>query len=539
MTDYERLLRTASAVAPFETFEELLTSRDGFRLTTPSALQLAICRVIDGRPLGDTWDDPEVRQAFGNVAPLVPEAGLEELLLLSGIRTGKSLIAAAAAVYATQTCSLEPAPGVKLGMGEVPRVSVVSVSKDLANVVFSHIAGNVLASAYLKTLLLDEPTSDSLLLRHPSGRPMEIKVVAGSRSGSTLIARWSAGVVFDEAPRMLGQDEGVVNLEEMRGAVRFRLLRNARIWYIGSPYAPQGPTYKMREENWGKADAKVLTIKAPANVMNPKLWTPEKVAAYRAQDPEVARTDIDAEYASPEIQLFSETLVKGCTRAEPATLPVEEGCDYVAAMDPATRKNIWTLTIVTRSRGKIRQVGAWQWKPTSSEPLSPKAVMAEVADICRAYRVYKLKSDQWSADAIRDIAIELDLPFVQEDMLGAARTRSWLSLARRMEAGLVELCPDPDVRADLMRVKRRPKGDGGVVIVLPQTQDGRHVDYAPALVSAASEYLEDPMDRPPAPEKRSAFDDSVIEDMEDRAYRAEVTGEDEDDDEFWQEAVDW
>lgn len=513
-----------------------MTSKDGFGLATASPLQLAIFRVIDHRSLGDLWDDAQVRAAFGGVLP--SREVWDEILLLSGIRSGKSLIAAGAAVYSTQTCGFEPAPGVKLGPGEIPRVSVLSTKKDLASVVFNHILGNMQQSPYLSTLLMDDPKGDSVLVRHPNGRPVEIKVVAGSRAGSSLVARWSAGVVFDEAPRMQGQEEGVVNLEDMRAGVRFRLLSGARIWYIGSPWAPSGPTYTMKEENWGNAEAKVLVMKAPAQAMNPLLWTTEKVAAFREADPEIARTDLDAEFASPETNLFTEELLRLCARKEPRQLPYDPTCEYVAAMDPATRRNAWTLTIATRVSGKLRQVGAWEWLPRAGEHLSPKVVLGEIADICRTYAVYKLKSDQWAADAIRDIAAEFDLPYVQEDFHGATRSRAYLSLARRMEAGMVELAPNKEVQADLSRVKRRPQGDGSVKIVLPQTADGRHADHAPTLVAAMSEYMDDPMARPAVAPKPSPWDDEVIEEAEDRLFAAEVRGEDDDDDEWSEEGYD-
>jgi hypothetical protein len=198
---------------PALTLEALLTSRNGFALVTASPLQRAVCRIIDGLPLGELAARDEVRAAIGDVDAL-PKAPPAEVLILSGIRTAKSLSAAATAVRASQTCDMTG-----LGAGETPRVSVVSLTTDLSKVVFDHIVGNVLARPALRALLIGEPTADALVLRHPSGRPVEIKVVAGARAGASLVARWSAGCIFDEAPRMIGSDDGVVNYDDCRAAV--------------------------------------------------------------------------------------------------------------------------------------------------------------------------------------------------------------------------------------------------------------------------------------------------------------------------------
>ncbi len=539
MGHYGNLIRQAQSLVQFGSFKELLCSPDGFRLETPSPLQLALCAVIDGERLGDLWDDPDVRAAFGNCRPKFSRRW-EEILVLSGIRTGKSLIAAAAAVWATQKCGFTPARGLTLGPGEVPRVSVLSVKRDLADVVFNHIVGNMQASPVLSTLILDEPTSDGILVRHPNGRPVEIKVVAGSRAGSSLVARWSAGVVFDEAPRMQGEEDGVVNLDDARKAVRFRLLSEARLWYIGSPWAPSGPTYEMREANWGKPDAKVLVVKAPAPAMNPVYWTKQRVADRRAEDPDLARTEIDAEFASPDATLFQPELVSRCVRQSPEQLPAEEGQTYVAAMDPATRANGWNLTIVTRAEGKIKQVGVWEWKPQPGEPLSPREVLAQIADICAIYKPTVLKSDQWSADTLAEMAQEVGLPFYQEDFHGAEQARRYLGLARRMEAGMVELCPHPMVFRDLVAVRRRAAPGGAVKILLPQTKDGRHTDSVPPLVMAAAEYMDDPIPVVVQPEKTDADREQETEDAEADIIARLARGDDIDDDLWGDESEqDW
>ncbi|MGD0679936.1 MAG: hypothetical protein ABSC94_31520, partial [Polyangiaceae bacterium] len=119
--------------------------------------------------------------AIGDVSTMPPGVRPLELLILSGVRVGKSLLAAALAVRAALTCDLSA-----LRPGEPVRVSVVSLTTDLARVVFEHVTGTLQSKPALRALMDGEPTADTVNLRHPSGHVVEVKVVAGARAGASL-----------------------------------------------------------------------------------------------------------------------------------------------------------------------------------------------------------------------------------------------------------------------------------------------------------------------------------------------------------------
>lgn len=476
-------LDTSAATAPLET---LLTSPRFFGLATATPLQRAICRIVDGVPLGELAAHPHVVGAVGDVARL-PRRAPRLLVLLSGIRGGKSLLAAAGAVRMAMRCDLS-----RLTAGEIPRVSIVSVKLDLADVVKQHLIGNLLSRPALTELLLEEPKSDSVLLRHPSGRPIEVKVVAGSRAGSSLVARWSAGVIFDEAPRMVGAAEGVVNLDDMRAAVAGRLLPGACRWEIGSPWAPFGPVFETTNAHQGKPSAEVVVVRAAAPWLNPVWWTPERVEELRTSDPTAFRTDVEAQFADPEEALVPLATIEASTRAELVEEP-RAGHTYVAAIDPATRGNAWTLVVGTRRDGKRHIVKVRQWVGSPTKPLDPAEVLREVAIELRAYRLDSVETDQWSGDALAAVARQpgIGLSLVVWPATSTENTEMFLDLARRMAAGEVVLPPDAQLRADLQRIRRRVTS-GGVAIVLPQTSDGRHCDYAPAVARVVRRFVDEP-----------------------------------------------
>lgn len=473
--------------------EYKLTDRYGFGLATASPLQLAVCRLVDGLPLGDVASHPDVVQAIGDTSGLGTSRP-REVYLVSGIRTGKSLIAACGAFHMAVTCDVS-----RLRPGEIPRVSVVSLKKDLADVILNHLVGSIKASPLLSRFLVGDPGAEGIVVRHPSGMPVEICVVAGSRAGSSLVARWSAGVVFDEAPRMVGGDEGVVNFDDMRQAVLLRLLPGCQLWAIGSPWTPYGPIYEVVTKGLGQPTEQRVVVKAPAFAMNSFYWTPEKCAEAKAADPDAYKTDVLAEFASPEEAMFSSESLDRCIRKLPLTLPRKPGCTYFAAMDPATRGNGWTLAIATRDGGKTVVVRTAEWVGSRDQPLDPGDVLQEAATICSEYGVTTVHSDQVMGDALVRLARERGLTLFQWTYQQAEKAKKYLAIRTNLDLGLIELPNAPHLRTDMLHIRKKVT-PGGISVVLPMTSDGRHCDWGPTLMLVLSKLLPEPVAATGAPQ---------------------------------------
>jgi hypothetical protein len=234
------------------TTEALLTSPAGFGLTEATPVQRARCRIGDGIVLGELRTDPDVISMVGGASALerLPSEhgdAPDILVDLSSIRSAKTMMAVCRCIRATQIVNVDA-----LKIGEVPRVVLASTKLDRARVSFRMLRALFTERPALRPLLLEE-TAESLMVRHPSGRPIEIACVAGGRAAGGFVGDWSAGLVADEAPRMVGREEGVTNLDDILTAIRGRLLPGAQIQLIGSPWAPSGPIYELVNEHWGKA----------------------------------------------------------------------------------------------------------------------------------------------------------------------------------------------------------------------------------------------------------------------------------------------
>ncbi len=226
----------------------------------------------------------------------------------------------------------------------------MSLRVDSAQAAFNMLVG-VMQKPALRPLLIGQPLADSLMIRHPTGRAMEIAVVAGARAGGSLVSRWSFGVAGDEAPRMQTSADGmVVNWDDSRAAVHGRLLPGAQILEPGSPWAPQGTIYSLCSQHWQHPSEHIVVLHGRGPQLNPAWWTPKRCTDLEKRNPAAYVTDVEAEFSDAETSLFSALVIERQTRESPLDLPYDPGYIYSAAADPATRGNSWTLTIIGRPR---------------------------------------------------------------------------------------------------------------------------------------------------------------------------------------------
>lgn len=464
--------------------EDILCSPRAFGLRTASPLQRAICRASDGESIDDFWKYDEVRAAFGHVKPLVGVSP-ETLCILAAIRCAKSMIAGGKAIQISQNVDLNVP---YISEGDEIRIPIVSVDKDKARAVFSHMIGQILAKPFLRGLLIGEPTAESFWLRHPSGRAIEVCTTPLAKSGATLVARWLPAVIFDEAPLMASVSDAKKNLDEALGAIAGRVLPGGQVLMIGSPWAPFGPVYDLVLEHFGKPSRQCIVVRAPGPAMNPVYWTPKRCERLKATNPVRYRTNVLAEFADMEDGIFASVEIENATRAGPVTRPPVKGHYYVAAMDPAFRGNAWTLVIVectgVGGPGGVSPLYsialARQWVGSKTDPLKANAIMGEIAGICAEYEIDTVVSDQHNVDTIAEFADLHGISITEVRIDGQNRLEMVEKVNSILSDGRLELPPDRQMAADMKSARKRVT-QNGVTLVLPRSGDGRHADYVPAL----------------------------------------------------------
>jgi hypothetical protein len=278
---------------------------------------------------------------------------------------------------------------------------------------------------------------------------------------------------------MHGQEDGIVNLDDARSAVVDRLLPGAQIQYIGSPWAPFGPVFKMVEDHYGKPTEDLVVIRMTGPMGNPKHWTPELCARLERVDNNAFLVGVKNEFVDAAMAMFTITDVKPCAVLD-GDVPPDSLISYVAVIDPATRRNAWTLNILGNYGDRLKVVLARQWEPKPGKPLSPKATLLEVAQLVVPYGLQAVHTDQWSADALNEHAQAAGIVLVDHAVTGPQRVDQCKSIQVRLREKTLELPKDPVFLLDLRRVVQRVTQQG-ISIDFPRSQDGRHCDYAAVL----------------------------------------------------------
>jgi len=460
--------------------------------------QRACCRLLDGVPLGDLWEDPQVRLMCGGVEPA--EGRPDQFVLTKAPRSGGSLLFAAWAINRALYCDLETGDLKRIAETENPPIlPVVSVHVKNARAIVGHVK-QLMSRPNWQEYLIGKATKDEVRIRHlATGTPIAIQVVAGSRSASNLESYWCVSVVFDEVFKLLGEDEAVVNLDDARVAVRGRILPGGQIGYVGSPWAPVGPAYELLERYWQKPCKECLAVKTTGPMFHPKKWSPETIAALQSSDDQRDR-DVAVlamgEFISRTTGLLTEQDIHRCCTHGAADVPPRSGVRYVATIDPALRRNAWTLVVAHREGPKLVADLARQWMPRPGLPLRAGTTLAQVATLVRPYGVRELHSDQWSSETLKELAEPTGLKLVELQLRGVKAQNALWALVNTILNGAAELPEDKWVVTDLTFLRRKV-GQGGPVLFLQATPDGRHADYVPALMMS-NELL--PNVAPPTPQ---------------------------------------
>lgn len=364
--------KPASSAAARITLEELLTLPEFFGLETAVNVQRAKCRLIDGLPLGDLADDPDVIELCGGPPPVV-RTPPTEVLDVSAIRIGKSLFAAALILRMSQRVDLT---GIR--PSDIVRIFVVALKIDGCKAVMQHLLTPMLEKPALRSLLVDDPKEITLStalrglrIRHPSGHVIEVVAVPLDRGGGSGVSVYSAGVIVDEYPRMAGDEDGAVkSVEQFRNAVAGRVLPGGLQLYTGSPWQPYGPAYDNVQTYFGQfgrdeKDILVLRTSAKPFVSVAPAWSPQAVEKLKRNNPLAYKTDFLAEFADGEEAVFPANAIEDAA-SRASTDTGHFGRPAIFADPSALRHDFWAA-----------MVGGWVYPVASVEDLYECELMGE------------------------------------------------------------------------------------------------------------------------------------------------------------------
>lgn len=475
---------------------------------TPSPVQRALIRAADGVPFELPKDD----RLFHFNAERLPSGRPRLVILRTGVRAGKSLIAALALLLSVLTCHFRRLPDPSQGEipdadgligvrpGEFVRAVIVAPKLKLARSPLSHLIGTMQASPALAKLLV-KVNVESITVRRPDGREVMIELVAADTGGAGLRSTWLAGALFDEAD-FHDDEDAAVNLPEQIRAARTRLLPDAQMWIPSSPWTDAGPFHEMFTAAFGKPlENETLAFHSNSRAMNPALSRADEDAE-RKRDPENAAREYDAiPLPAGTARFFPEdAIAKSVASGRTGNLPPLAVLHY-AGVDWGFTKNSSALAIARPEDGKVRLAYSHEKRPERmpdgkpGESLKPREVVKDFATTsmfygCRTMRGDKyldfIRSDERAEfiDSLTDAAHKARVPTFED--FNPSRDEVYNVFAefrRRMQEGLIDLPKDERLLAQLRSTTSRPMPGGSTKIVLPK-QGHAHGDLLMAVVLA-------------------------------------------------------
>jgi hypothetical protein len=320
-----------------------------------------------------------------------------ELWMLLGRRSGKSIIAALLAVYATTCKTYTLAPG------EIGTFMCVAADRKQARVVKRYISGLLRSHPSLEVLIAHE-TKEAITLTN--GTVIEIHTCSfRSLRGYTVVGACVDEVAFWDDEDSANPDHEV--LIALRAAMAS--VPDAQLIALTSVYARRGEVWRTFEKFYGRPSADVLVVNGATTVMNPTISQHLIDSAYE-DDPIAAAAEFGAEFRRDvEVFLPAEALdaVRMVGRFEQ---PYQAAHGYVGFLDPAggTGQDSMTLAIAHHHDGRAVLDVLREVKP----PFSPEAAVGEFAAVLKAFSLTRATSDRyagsWPTEAFRKVGITVE-----------------------------------------------------------------------------------------------------------------------------------
>ena len=338
---------------------------------------------LEGEPLTETeratWDQ------HANLPPRDGK-GFPEAVCLVGRRAGKSTIAATLAVNAAVNADPQ-------GHGGLHVVLAAQTESHARRILFGMAQNIVENTPSLAARLTQQPTRGEMVF--DSARLITVPCVPSALRG------FSAPVIIADELGFFGIEESVEFIRAARPCLA--TCPGSRLVIISSPGPAAGALYDMVES----PGPDTLVWKASADAMNPSLPS-DYMERMRIDDPIGYRQEVLAEFVSGVSTLLDPEKIDACAR-DYKELPPQAGTAYHAFVDPSGgRHDSMTLAIGhTDEEGRAVIDVLRRIEP----PFRPADVVAEFAEVCKAYGCRSVEGDSYASALHADLWIEQGLQY--------------------------------------------------------------------------------------------------------------------------------
>lgn len=368
---------------------------------------------------------------------------------------------------------------------------IALISQDLRMARYSlHFVKAAIESSPIGTKLIKNITADSIELHNGVTVACVPPTLKAIRGYAVPVA------VLDEVGVWYQESDSANPDYEIYRALRPAQLQfpHKKIIGISSPWNKSGLLYRFFSA--GTEGAKlpsgrdeyngVLVLHSTtAGMANPIVRREELLRDFRADEANFARESL-AEFQDSISGFIPTTLVERAVDWGLAMRPPQEGLTYVAAIDPAFRRDSFAFTIVHNQEGTIFHDFSKRWTGTASEPLSPATILEELIPILRAYGLQMLYSDQYHLESLQLLFLERGITMIGIPFTGQSKSAMYGNLQQLFYQGRMRLLDNADTVKEVKSLERKLAPSGIVHVEAPA---GQHDDLASTLCLATSQVM--------------------------------------------------
>ena len=228
----------------------------------------------------------------------------------------------------------------------------------------------------------------------------------------------------------------------------------------------------------------ILVLQGSTALMGNPFVTRDELAADRARDLKAFEREYLAQFQDSISGFLPVALVERAKMSAIREVAPSPGLSYIAAMDPAFKRDAFGFTITHRSfEGPLMQDVTRRWLAPPGQTLSPRAILEEIARLCTDYRISIVYSDQYQLESLQEIAREFKLIIQGVPFTAKSKAQMYGNLQQMFMQGTIRILDDAETIKELKALERTMTSDSVKISAPPGMND----DMASVLCLAMSQ----------------------------------------------------
>ena len=359
----------------------------------------------------------EILKKFYSLKKKTHEPLYNELVLIAGMRSGKTFLGSVIATYELFKLLVMDSPQEYYNLASYSPLFIVNIAtseQQARDTVFAQIRPKIMNASFFMEFRPKIYTSSI------SFEDKNIKILALTSSQASAVGRTCKAVIFDELARFKETEKGVRLLYQSLTRATMNFGMQGKRVVITSPIYPNDFSMQLFHTA-AKVDS-MLAYRLPTWEINPFISF-EDLASEREKDPASFWRDYGAnpEAAAEKIYFREPERIKKVMILQNKLELLHQGIltdtminrnfEYIIAIDPALKNDAFGISIGHLENSEVVIDGSFRFKPGHGFELSPLEVKTFLLKIISAFKPSVLLTDVWyfpeTLEAVKDAGVSV------------------------------------------------------------------------------------------------------------------------------------